>query len=283
MALTRNFKESIIRRMQADEAFAQALLEEATTLYQNGEPETARLIGCGALGDSISRVPIEAFQHAMNVPRSALYLADSDPQMPRYLPNDARSPFLGFCGAKWTTGGILLLAINPGGGGDTYQNRTPQDTELIPLIQEFRSTPSSQAPEAFERMCNSYRRQVQAWNLWRILAPTLDACGCTIEEVCYLNIFPYRTAKDAKPAQLALRNAWTFVTKPLLDALQPGRIIALGKKAGDIAAKLHVSPPPLHIVPRTIGDTYISHEAQAVLDQLRNATQVAKSHTKSQK
>jgi len=44
MALTRNFKETVIQRVQSDSAFAQALLDEAATLFLNGEPETARLI-----------------------------------------------------------------------------------------------------------------------------------------------------------------------------------------------------------------------------------------------
>jgi hypothetical protein len=44
MALTRNFKETVIQRVQSDPAFAQALLDEAATLFLNGEPETARLI-----------------------------------------------------------------------------------------------------------------------------------------------------------------------------------------------------------------------------------------------
>ena len=44
MALTRNFKETVIERVQNDAAFAQALLDEAATLFLNGEPETARLI-----------------------------------------------------------------------------------------------------------------------------------------------------------------------------------------------------------------------------------------------
>lgn len=44
MALTRNSKETIIQRAQADQAFAQALLDEVATLFLNGEPETARLI-----------------------------------------------------------------------------------------------------------------------------------------------------------------------------------------------------------------------------------------------
>lgn len=44
MALTKDFKETVITRVQADSAFAIALLDEATTLFLNGEPETARLI-----------------------------------------------------------------------------------------------------------------------------------------------------------------------------------------------------------------------------------------------
>jgi DNA-binding phage protein len=44
MALTRNFKETVIQRVQNDTSFAQALLDEAATLFLNGEPETARLI-----------------------------------------------------------------------------------------------------------------------------------------------------------------------------------------------------------------------------------------------
>ena len=44
MALTRNFKHTVTQRVQSDPAFAQALLDEAATLFLNGEPETARLI-----------------------------------------------------------------------------------------------------------------------------------------------------------------------------------------------------------------------------------------------
>ncbi|GAB6050181.1 hypothetical protein JCM16106_10270 [Hydrogenophilus islandicus] len=44
MALTRDFKESVAARIQSDPAFAQALLDEAITLFINGEPNTAKLI-----------------------------------------------------------------------------------------------------------------------------------------------------------------------------------------------------------------------------------------------
>ncbi len=44
MALTRDFKHTIVGRVRRDPAFAKALLDEAATLFLNGEPGTARLI-----------------------------------------------------------------------------------------------------------------------------------------------------------------------------------------------------------------------------------------------
>lgn len=44
MALTRDFKQTVADRVKRDPAFAKALLDEATTLFLNGEPHTARLV-----------------------------------------------------------------------------------------------------------------------------------------------------------------------------------------------------------------------------------------------
>jgi DNA-binding phage protein len=44
MALTRAFKHTIVERVRRDPKFARALLDEAATLFLNGEPETARLL-----------------------------------------------------------------------------------------------------------------------------------------------------------------------------------------------------------------------------------------------
>jgi len=210
-----------------------------------------------------------AFHRAAQVTRAALYGTQTDSQLPLHLQSDARVPFLGFCGPRYRRGGPVLLAINPGGGGDAYASRTPQDCELIPLLEAFVRANPAELPEAFERMCASYSAHAQTWNLWRILRPTLEACGTPVEEVCYLNLFPYRTAKDARPASRALTAAWTQVVAPLLQALQPSRLVALGKKSGGVAERFHREPPPLFVVPRTIGDTYVSEDAQRVLAAIR--------------
>jgi len=44
MALTRDYKESISERARSDKEFANALFDEAITLFLNGEPDVARLV-----------------------------------------------------------------------------------------------------------------------------------------------------------------------------------------------------------------------------------------------
>lgn len=44
MALTRDFKRTVVERAQRDPEFARALLDEAATLFLNGEADAARLV-----------------------------------------------------------------------------------------------------------------------------------------------------------------------------------------------------------------------------------------------
>ena len=44
MALTRDFKKTVVARVERDPAFARALLDEAATLFLSDEPETARVM-----------------------------------------------------------------------------------------------------------------------------------------------------------------------------------------------------------------------------------------------
>ena len=44
MALTRNFTQTVVERVEREPQFVKALLDEAATLFLSGEPDTARLI-----------------------------------------------------------------------------------------------------------------------------------------------------------------------------------------------------------------------------------------------
>ena len=70
MALTRDFKETVAARVQNDPAFAQALLDEAITLFVNGEPESAKLI----LRDLVNAtVGFEALAEEIHKPAKSLH------------------------------------------------------------------------------------------------------------------------------------------------------------------------------------------------------------------
>ena len=70
MALTRDFKETLAARVQKDPAFAQALLDEAVTLFVNGEPESAKLI----LRDLVNAtVGFEALADEIHKPAKSLH------------------------------------------------------------------------------------------------------------------------------------------------------------------------------------------------------------------
>lgn len=70
MALTRDFKETVVARVKRDPAFAQALLDEAVTLFLNGEPDTAKLV----LRDLVNAtVGFEALAEDVHKPSKSLH------------------------------------------------------------------------------------------------------------------------------------------------------------------------------------------------------------------
>ena len=70
MALTRDYKQTIVERTKRDPAFGKALLDEAATMFLNGEPDTARLI----LRDLVNAtVGFEALATATAKPSKSLH------------------------------------------------------------------------------------------------------------------------------------------------------------------------------------------------------------------
>lgn len=70
MVLTSDFKETVRARASREPAFATAMLNEAATLFLNGEPQTARLI----LRDLINAsVGFESLAEETNKPSKSLH------------------------------------------------------------------------------------------------------------------------------------------------------------------------------------------------------------------
>lgn len=216
-----------------------------------------------------SKPVAEAFQDAVRHSRENLYAPFPDKQLPLHLQEDARLPMVGFAGAKFKLGNPVLLAINPGGGTDNYRVRTAQDSELFSFIHEFCEARGRNILPAFERMAANYAKQAQEWNLWRIISPVLDSLCSNLDQVAFVNVFPYRTRNDAKPHAHPLRRAMAQGTVPLLQALRPQTLVCLGKKAGDAMASVTLPDVVMFVVPRTNGDRYLSTDAHIVLKSLQ--------------
>ena len=70
MALTCDYKQTVVERARRDPAFGKALLDEAATLFLNGEPDTARLV----LRDLVNAtVGFEALATATAKPSKSLH------------------------------------------------------------------------------------------------------------------------------------------------------------------------------------------------------------------
>jgi DNA-binding phage protein len=70
MVLTRDSRYVAVERVKRDPAFAKALLDEAVTLFLNGEPDTARLV----LSDLVNAtIGFERLATAMGKPAKSLH------------------------------------------------------------------------------------------------------------------------------------------------------------------------------------------------------------------
>jgi hypothetical protein len=208
------------------------------------------------------------FQALSAVSRDIIFGSDEASTRPINLLEDAATMFAGYVGTRYEPSkGVLLLAINPGGGGDAYATRIAADEVFYPLLVAFKSS-NSDVQGTFERVNASFVQIVKTWNLWRILGPTLDAIGLQLDQVAYMNVVPYRTRQDKLPSALARRVAWDRIVAPTIELLDPKALVSLGKKAGSVVDSLSRDGRKQYCVPRTNGDTYISDDARTVLRQI---------------
>lgn len=215
---------------------------------------------------------VNAFHTAVNAKRDAIF--DDDRLTPVSAMPDAMTPAPGWVGKNWKSGGTLLMAINPGGGGDNYRVN-PTDARLYGLIRDFRDAKSTEERLAGLRGLSDAWIQIQAsHNIRRIIDAVFKALGTNAHQTAFLNVLPFRTREDRPARKAELRRAWDSVTKHQVAALAPRRVIALGCKAYDaLLAAGAAEEYEIVLLKRAIGDSRITPHAQEVLNQLRDEDQ----------
>ncbi|MDM0045704.1 hypothetical protein QTH91_14535 [Variovorax dokdonensis] len=210
-----------------------------------------------------------AFQKALRVPRDQLYGRPDDQQLPRSIPESALTPYLGFVGPGYRQGGTLLVAANPGGGGDS-QSKTHRDTRLEKALLALRDAHPSQSgglAALLEKVASAYIEQIKVIPLQRIIYPVLTTAKVDLADIAFLNVFPYRTRDNAPPPSRLVRVASNEICKPLVDALAPSRIFFLGSGMGKVAAEV-IHAGEVYVLKRTRGDSYLPPETLKLLDGL---------------
>ena len=204
-----------------------------------------------------------AFQAALNVSRQELYGEVEDRQVPKSLADAAQTPYLGFVGSGYKTGGTCLIAANPGGGGDG-QEKTDEDAALEKRIFALQGALAGDAEKALADVTADYFEQLKIINLRKIVKPVLVACKSDITDVAFLNIFPYRTLRNTPPSSKVLRRSIDLIVRPLVDLLAPSRIVFLGLGVAKIAYE-PLNARKKYVVERTIGDSRLCDNAKEVL------------------
>lgn len=81
MALTRDFKNTIVERVAREPAFAKALLDEALSSFLNGEPEVARLILRDLVNATVGFEQLAALTHKPSKSLHRMLSAQGNPGM----------------------------------------------------------------------------------------------------------------------------------------------------------------------------------------------------------
>lgn len=217
----------------------------------------------------MKRADIAKHLHACTqVTRAEIFGAalDDAKYKPLQYADDAAVMFAGYIGPAYATDGIVFIAFNPGGGGERHH---PGDDRFYALLREFRAASRQQVVTKFDAINAAFTSIVQRWPMWRIFQPTLAAFGVPLREVCYFNAVPYRTRENKEPPVAAKQTAWQELVAPALAILQPSIVVALGVAAGKIIHRFNEHDAKVYVVPRTIGDTYVSERAETVLAGIR--------------
>lgn len=207
---------------------------------------------------------ISAFHATSQLQRNDIFVGED--LTPIVAAEDANTPAPGWVGESWSEL-TVLIGINPGGGGDAYR-RTPTDDQLYRLLRAFRAASGEHRARAFSNLSSTWRSIQKTHNIWRVIKTVIQATGESEREIGFMNVVPFRTRMDKLPSRAEISAAWRLATRPQLEALQPKRVICLGKKAWDVLSRLEHGQYELVLIKRAIGDSYIPPEAQAVLREL---------------
>ena len=202
-------------------------------------------------------------QRALQVDRDAIF--PHSELMPVSLPEMALVPYLGWIGPRFA--GTVIVAKNPGGGGDSQSEIKQHDAEVAQALLTLKGSTSEQAGAALQQVYDAFTAQAPKIGMGTLLGRVLDALGEVREEVAFLNLCPFRTRMDTDPSAAAARRCGSLVLAPLVASLKADTVVLLGGFAARAAPAL--DSRWIYQVKRRINDYQLHPDASLRLDEMR--------------
>ncbi|MGF6348136.1 hypothetical protein [Variovorax sp. W2I14] len=210
----------------------------------------------------------KAYQTALRVSRAQFF--ETNASLPVSLTDSAHTPYLGWVGKNYR-GGTVLIAKNPGGGGDSQVETTALDASVIARLKALRDSEGDHATLLLDELTDAYHSQLPTIGMGVLLNRVLSRAGETLDSVAFFNACPYRTRNDEKLGARTQKKSRELVAAPLLEALCPDTIIYLGVEVGREASKT-LNARWTYVLPRAINDKQINKDAEPVLAQIEGDT-----------
>ena len=214
----------------------------------------------------------EVFHECVCVERKDIF-GENDP-IPISWQDDARLMFPGVVGAEYAPGGVLLMAINPGGGKDTYSAKQREkygDDRLYPAMGKFKSARGKDVYSSFNELNHIARNVMRNWPTWKYMVAAIRAVGVADENFVYINAVPYRVRNnDIKLITVeAFHRAKDLVVSKQISFLKPKTLIIIGKTTGNVIGDYYRSVVSnCYVVPGTKWWRYITPEAEKVFKRI---------------
>ncbi|MBF0217741.1 MAG: hypothetical protein HQL30_12205 [Candidatus Omnitrophica bacterium] len=192
--------------------------------------------------------------------------------MPISNQDDARVMFPGLVSECYVLGeGIVVMAINPGGGGDN-DTRIQTDHAFYGAMNEFKQASGEEIHAKFEALNRAALESEQSWGgLTKYINTILCATGRQNNHV-YMNAVPYRIRGDKAnqvPREAFIR-AYDKIVSKQLEILKPRAIVVLGKTTDNILGMYYRDKVPgYYVIPGTTGWRYITKEAHEAIEAMR--------------
>lgn len=206
----------------------------------------------------------QAYQKAVRVEREQLFEAGRG--LPLSLTDSAHTPYLGWVGKNYH-GGTVLIAKNPGGGGDSQVAPSALDLELQRQLFALRDDEQTAPDTLLEGVTRAFHTQLPTIGMGVLLGRVLSRFGESLDDVAFFNVCPYRTRNDESLTTATQRKSLELIARPLVKALQPDTLIYLGVGVGREASKT-LNARWTYVLPRAINDKQLKAEAVPVLDAI---------------